>query len=440
MATKSQDPDQEGAALGSTRVRRQRPTKARTTMAWPATNVVGSANTAWHPSSRPKASAVGPRCRPLLFECWMRLGVPVVPEVVTASSGSSSAHQRRQTSATSPSHAAAWVRPNSWPHAGGGPRLSVPLDAAWSWCVVVAAAGHPGSCGTAPPGAAPARFVLATGTQCAAGLLHFEVARNVVEQPSGAQALRQWRRGVGHCRLHGHPLCNGRQAHIGFQGEVTHQPMSRCSASLDQTVAPSNPPTREGLRTRCCGRTWSRSLIRSAKEVTPIKLSSNAMGTTGCSASLASPSRSSGMSGCSMLCTMSLAKASSLRAVSSEDSLLNAPLASTLKVKSAAGQRSRNSCSTACSCAQSKAPTLHFSVVKPRWTNMSNWVRMDSAFPIHTDPLMSMPRVPFENAEVAMFPTPPWAKSHAAVSTANRTAGQEAGTAIASNTPLAAMS
>ena len=65
---------------------------------------------------------------------------------------------------------------------------------------------------------------------------------------------------------------------------------------------------------------------------------------------------------------------------------------------------------------------------------------MDSAFPIHTNPLMSMPRVPFENAEVAMFPTPPWAKSHAAVSTANRTAGQEAGTAIASNTPLAAMS
>ena len=146
------------------------------------------------------------------------------------------------------------------------------------------------------------------------------------------------------------------------------------------------------------------------------------------------------MSGCSMLCTSSSAKASSRRAVSSEESLLKAPFASTLNVNSVAGQRSRNSRNTECSKSQSNAPTLHFNVVKPRWTRWSNWVRIESVFPIHTSPLMSMPCDPLENGEVAMFPDPPRAKSHAAVSTANLTAGHEAGTSMASNTPLAAMS
>ena len=102
-----------------------------------------------------------------------------------------------------------------------------------------------------------------------------------------------------------------------------------------------------------------------------------------------------------------------------------------------AGQRLRNARNTVL-LRPIQAPTLHFSG-EAALDKAVEWVRMDSASPIHTNPLMSMPLDPSENGEVARVPVPPWAKSRAAVSTANRTAGHEAGTAMASNTPLAAM-
>ena len=90
----------------------------------------------------------------------------------------------------------------------------------------------------------------------------------------------------------------------------------------------------------------------------------------------------------------------------------------------------------ASSSSQLWAPTLHLSVVNPRSTRSSNCRSMSSTGPIHTKPLMSIPSSPREKGDSEITPRPPPFKSQAAISTAKRTAGQDAGTAMASKHPL----